>query len=339
MDSGSEPLKSASLVLPAAWPAGMLTGILAGLGAGAFWGMTFVAPLMVGGFDSVDYTVGRFLACAVFSLLLLAARPLAGLFQAEQPGQGRRLSGWHLPTARQALAALGLSLLGYTGYYLLLVLAIQDAGAAVPVLIIGTIPLWLMVLGKPQGLRWGALVPGLLLTGLGLVLMMQTTGHAGATGEPAALGGSLLRGVLYALAAMVSWTAFSLLNAAWLRRHPEVNSTDWANWLGVAAGLGALLLWAAWGTGWAALSERPGFASFLLVCGVTGIGSAWVAAVLWNMASRRLSPSLAGQLIVSETVFGLLYAFAWDGAWPAALQLLACALFVLGILASIRAHR
>ena len=47
----------------------------------------------------------------------------------------------------------------------------------------------------------------------------------------------------------------------------------------------------------------------MLVCAFTGIGSAWVAAVLWNVASRRLSPSLAGQLIVSETVFGLAYAW------------------------------
>jgi drug/metabolite transporter (DMT)-like permease len=64
-----------------------------------------------------------------------------------------------------------------------------------------------------------------------------------------------------------------------------------------------------------------------------------VASVLWNMASRRLSPSLAGQLIVSETVFGLFYTFAWSGQWPATLQWVACGLFLLGILASINAHR
>lgn len=314
----------------------MLTGILAGLGAGAFWGMTFIAPLMVAGFDSVDYTVGRFLACGLFALVLLATRPLAGLFQ---PGAERRLARWNLPTPRQALAALGLSVLGYTGYYLLLVLAIQDAGAPLPVLIIGTIPLWVMVLGKPKGLRWRALVPGLVLTALGMLLMMQATGHGVDPGGATASGGHLLRGVLYAVAAMASWTAFGLLNAAWLRRHPEVNSTDWANWLGVAAALGALLLWAGWGTGWAELSAREGFGLFVLVCVVTGIGSAWVAAVLWNMASRRLSPSLAGQLIVSETVFGLAYAFLWDATWPAPLQLAACVLFLLGILASIRVHR
>lgn len=311
---------------PLAWPPGMVMGILAGLGAGAFWGMTFVAPLIVEGFTSVDYTVGRFVACGLFSALLLLL------------GHARRAAGGpvpRVPTLRQAGAALGLSVLGYTGYYLLLVLAIADAGAALPVLIIGTIPLWVMVLGKPQAMRWVALVPGLLLTVLGMLLMMQTSGEA--AGE--AGGGHLWRGILYAVAAMASWTAFGLLNAAWLGRHPEVNSTEWANWLGVAAGVGALLLWALWGSSWDEMTARPGFWGFVTVCAVTGIGSAWVAAVLWNMASRRLSPSLAGQLIVSETVFGLIYTFAWSGQWPAAVQWAACVLFVLGILASIKAHR
>ena len=140
---------------------------------------------------------------------------------------------------RQAGAALWLSLLGYTGYYLLLVLAIQAAGAALPVLIIGTIPLWMMVLGKPQGLRWRALVPGLLLTGAGMVLMMQATTQGSANGAVP----DVWLGVFYAVLAMASWTAFGLLNARWLARHPEVNSTVWANWLGVAAGVGALLVW------------------------------------------------------------------------------------------------
>jgi drug/metabolite transporter (DMT)-like permease len=52
-----------------------------------------------------------------------------------------------------------------------------------------------------------------------------------------------------------------------------------------------------------------------------------------------LSVSLCGQLIVSETLFALLYSFAWDGAWPHWSQWLAAGLFTLGILASVRAHR
>ena len=44
-------------------------------------------------------------------------------------------------------------------------------------------------------------------------------------------------------------------------------------------------------------------------------------------------------MIVSETVFGLIYTYAWNGQWPATVQWLACTLFVLGILFSIRAQR
>ena len=68
-------------------------------------------------------------------------------------------------------------------------------------------------------------------------------------------------------------------------------------------------------------------------------GFVWLATVLWNIASQKLSASLCGQLIVSETLFALLYSFAWDGQWPSLAQSVACVLFTLGILASIKAHQ
>lgn len=308
-----------------AWPAGMLAGIAAGVGAGAFWGMTFVAPKLLPEFSGVDVTVGRFVACGVFSLLLVLVHTLRS---------GRAA----LPTVAQAGAALWLAALGYWGYYLLLVWGIADAGPALPVLIIGTIPLWLMLLGKPEGLRWRALLPGLVLTALGMGLMVQSTAVADVSAA-VQQAPHLWRGLAWAGLAAATWTAFGLLNARWVQRNPEVNSALWANWLGVAAGLGALLLGAGWGTPWAEWLAHPAWWRFVLVCAVTGIGSAWVAAVLWNMASRRLSPSLAGQLIVSETLFGLAYAFVWTGEWPAPVQWLASVLFLAGIVASIRAHR
>ena len=300
---------------------GWLGGIAAGLAAGALWGMVFVAPQVVPNFGSVDLTVGRFVACGLFSLLVLLAPGLLG----------RRL---RLPTLAQAGVALGLSVLGYTGYYLLLVLAIADVGSVLPTLIIGTIPVWVMLLGKPHSLRWAALAPGLLLTAAGLGILLQVPELPVGNGPV-----HLWRGVAAALGATVSWTVFTLWNAAWLKRHPEVPVMHQATWVGVAAGVGALGLWALRGTPLAELSARDGWGAFVAVCVVTGIGAAWVASVAWNLASRRLSPSLAGQLIVSETVFGVAYAFVWGGQWPKPTQWLACGLFVLGILSSIRAHR
>ena len=295
----------------------MRTGVMAGLGAGALWGLIFVMPRMLGDYSGVDMTAGRFVAYGVLAACVMAL-------------------GWRRrprPSLRQAGAALGLSILGFSAYFLLLVLAIQDAGTEVPTLIIGTIPLWVMLLGKPVALRWRGLLPGLVLTLAGLLLMMSAT-QAGPAGQV----GHFYRGVALACAAMASWTLFALLNAAWLKRNPQVNATDWANWLGIAAGLGAFLLWCFAGSDLPKLAAQPDLGLFAFLCLSTGFGSAWLATILWNVASQRLSASLCGQLIVSETVFALLYSFAWDGQWPSLVQAAACALFILGILASIKAH-
>jgi drug/metabolite transporter (DMT)-like permease len=300
----------------------VLTGILAGLAAGALWGLVFVAPRMVTGYSSVDLTAGRYVAYGLLAAAVMLLSRLAG------KRRGR------LPTARQALTAFGMSVLGFSGYYLLLAMAIRDAGTEVPSLVIGTIPVWIMLLGKPQHLRWGALLPGLGLTLAGLLLMMGAT-HSGAADG----GGHYWRGMALVTVSMLSWTAFAILNSAWLKRHPDVNATDWANWLGVATGLGALVMWLAAGSDARTLVAQDDSAAFVLLCMATGFGSAWLATILWTIASQKLSASLCGQLIVSETMFALLYSFVWDGHWPTPAQLAACVLFTGGILASIRAHR
>jgi drug/metabolite transporter (DMT)-like permease len=241
----------------------VLTGILAGLAAGALWGMVFVAPRMVAGFSAVDFTAGRFVAYGALSLLLVLLL---------------RKSAW--PTPRQALAALGMSVLGFTGYYLLLAKGIQDAGTEVPSLIIGTIPIWMMLLGKPVGLRWAGLLPGLLLTMAGLGTMVAATSglhsapaQASEVIGQAGAGQHFWRGIAYSVLAMILWTAFGLLNAAWLKKHPEVSATTWANWLGVATGVGALIMWFSLG-----FTEKPydvtvKWSLFATLCIVTGIGA------------------------------------------------------------------
>ena len=297
------------------------------MAAGALWGMVFVTPRAVAGYSPVDVTAGRYVACGLFAVAVMLFMSWRGSDMAQRT----------LPTARQAAVALGLSVLGYTGYYLVLALAIGDAGSVLPTLIIGTIPLWMMVLGKPDHLHWRGLWPGFVLTAMGLGVMVWA--EQAPTASHAAEHAHFWRGMGFAGLAMLSWTAFGLLNAAVLKRDPTVRSSDWANWMGIAAGVGGLAMWFAQGSEWDQLVQRDDFGLFLYVCAFTGIGAAWVASVLWNVASRHLSPSLAGQLIVSETVFGVVYSFAWDGQWPALAQWLACGLFVAGILASVRAHR
>lgn len=331
----------------------MWRGVFAGLAAGALWGLVFVVPAWLPHWPPVDLAVGRMAAYAGVSLgvLLLAqlrrlgrsrsavargaagATPVPAMAGPESDSGTGQAALW--PDPRQALAAFVQSLLGFWGYYALLVLALRDAGPEVPTLIIGTIPLWVMVLGKPGHLRWRALLPGLVLTAAGLGLMTQAVLDAGSL-VPAP---DFWRGVALALLAMASWTAFALLNSAWLRRHPEVSTTAWANWLGLGTGVGTLGLWAVAGSPVREILARPDLATWLALCGATGFGAAWVATILWNQASRRLSASLCGQLIVSETLFALLYAFLLEGRWPTPAQAIAAGLFTLGILASIKAQR
>jgi drug/metabolite transporter (DMT)-like permease len=297
----------------------MLKGISAGLAAGALWGLVFVAPRMTPGLSPVDLAAGRFLSFGGLSALLI-------LWQWRT---------FRLPNLNQALFAILMSGLGYTAYYLLLVLSIKDLGTELPALIIGTIPLWVMLLGKPAGLAWKALVPGLGLTAAGLLLMTRANFYLPGAG----LHPDFWRGIFYAVTAMVSWTAFALLNSHWLKSHPDLKAADWANGLGMATGLGALGMWVLMGSDIEVLLALEGRAMAATVCIATGLGAAWLATLLWNVASQRLSASLCGQLIVSETIFALLYSFAWDGYWPSLMQFAACLLFVFGILVSIKAHR
>jgi len=299
---------------------GALVGVAAGLSAGALWGLVFVAPRMVGHFGMVDITAARFVVFGAVAGLAVWWRPAA--------------QRW--PDARQAFTVLGLSGLGFSGYYLLLAFSIMNAGTEVPSLIIGTIPVWMMLLGRPAGLRMQALLPGLALTAAGIALMVHAAWPQEGIGAARPHFG---QGLLLAVLAMASWTAFGLLNAAWLKRHPGVHAADWANWLGIATGLGAFALWLAAGSDVETLRAQPDGALFAMLALAGGLGSSWLATVLWNIASQRLSASLCGQLIVSETLFALLYSFLWDGRWPHASELAAALLFVLGILASIKAHR
>jgi drug/metabolite transporter (DMT)-like permease len=61
------------------------------------------------------------------------------------------------------------------------------------------------------------------------------------------------------------------------------------------------------------------------------LGASIVGNSLWNTASRKLPLTLSGQVIVSETVFALLYGFAYEMRWPHGLEVLATILLVSGV--------
>jgi drug/metabolite transporter (DMT)-like permease len=85
------------------------------------------------------------------------------------------------------------------------------------------------------------------------------------------------------------------------------------------------------------LGPRPAYYVALML--LIGLTASWLANVLWNMAARRLPTSLAGQLIVFETLFALLYAFILQGAVPGAMVAAGIVLLLFGVWLGIRAFR
>ncbi|MEN9314933.1 MAG: hypothetical protein RIS35_1326, partial [Pseudomonadota bacterium] len=291
----------------------MTTGILYALAAGLLWGLVFIAPLLLPDYPAALLSVGRYLA---FGLIAL---PLAWMDRAAL----RRL------TRADWWRALELALVGNLIYYLCLAGAIQRAGAPLPTMIIGTLPVVIAVVAKLRGDRvpWGRLAPSLALiaAGVGCVNHVELEALRGADAQGAdGPGGRYLAGALLAVGAVICWTWYPLRNAAWLRSHPDESPRAWATAQGVAtlplALVGYALLWA-----WSAFGATetafqmpfgPRAPEFIALMAAVGLLASWLGTLCWNEASQRLPATVAGQLIVFETLAALAYAFVLRGRAP-----------------------
>jgi drug/metabolite transporter (DMT)-like permease len=134
------------------------------------------------------------------------------------------------------------------------------------------------------------------------------------------------------------WSAFAIFNARFLKHHPEINSSDWSSLLGIGAFITIIPVWFLL-TPEHGIPQRLFATRYLLWMLMAGFGGSWLAACFWNAASKRLPASLAGQLIVSETIFSLLYGYIYDHRLPTLIEAAAALLLIGGVLTGIRAFR
>lgn len=309
----------------------MWAGTLYALAAGLMWGLVFVGPLLLPEYPAALQSVGRYLA---FGLIAL---PLAAFDRAEL--RRLRAADWR--------EALKLAAIGNLLYYLCLASAIQRAGAPLPTMIIGTLPVVIAISanlrdGHRDGrLPWGRLAPSLVLIVLGIACVNQVELEA-LHNDPQADPWRYASGALLALIAVVCWTWYPLRNADWLRAHPDRSPRAWATAQGVAilplALLGYALLWGAMKLRGAdfpmPLGPRPEFFIALMVA--IGLFASWLGTLCWNQASQRLPTALVGQLIVFETLAALAYAFLLRGQMPRPLTLVGIGLLIGGVLWAVR---
>ena len=262
----------------------LLVGVAAALAAGLIWGLVFVVPLLLPDYPATLLSFGRYLA---FGLVTL---PIAWW----QRDKLRKLTSgdWWLATR--------LSLVGNIAYYLALSGAIQLAGAPLPTLIIGTLPVLIAVcanLGDRQ-FSWLRLLPSLLLIGLGLLCV--NADQLQRFDAKNTLNAYLLGAVL-AVVANAAWTWYPIHNARWLRAHPSHSSMTWATAQGLvtlpmaASGLLVSIVYLK-ATGDARFVESlwgPQPLKFWLLMLVIGFAASWLGTLLWNIASTssRNEPS------------------------------------------------
>jgi len=305
----------------------VLLGIIAGLATGALWGLTFIAPRAVLPFSELDLAVTRYALFGLISLALMIAprfRP-----------------------ARLTPRLVGLSIflggVGYVAYYVFAAYAVRLAGAAIPPLVIGALPIALAIVGNWSDRRvpWSSLALPLAMILAGLLIVNLAALDAAAT--PAARTDILL-GTLSACLAFSIWMAYGIVNSRVMLSREAPDTLVWTGLQGVGALVCALpLLPVALLSGATALDRVPLFGPdglrFLGWSLLLGSAGSWLATWLWIVAARRLPLALSAQLIVTETLFALLYGFLYDRRWPSAAEWTGGALLIGGVAIGVRIFR
>lgn len=299
-----------------------LVGTACGVGAGAMWGLVFLAPKVAPEASPMLMSAGRYLAYGLIAALLLAPRwrKVVGLLDAK---------------AWRALAWL--SLAGNIVYYLFLVVSVHFAGVAASALIVGMVPVVVAVWGlrDPDAPPLRKVGPPILLAALAVALIGWESLSRETAGRDAA---SVLIGLGCGLAALLCWSAYAVGNSRWMARLPRVSAHDWSLLTGVVTGGFALLLAvpALLGAGDATADQWARLAAVSV--GVAVLASI-VGNAFWNQASRLLPLSMLGQMIVFETLFAFAYGYLWEGRGPTVIEIVAMILMVVSVVWCLRAHR
>ncbi len=302
----------------------MLVGVLFALCACFIWGLIFVVPQFMSGFSSIEVTLGRFLFYGIASLLIFCKSKI------------QRTSRYPLSIWKKATY---FSLISTIIYYTFVVLALRYSTPAICALILGISPITIAFYGnwKQKETTFRSLIiPSLLiLFGLILINVPQI--------ETSTSLSSYILGLICSLVALTAWSWYVVANSRFLKHHPEVRSSDWSTLIGVATLFWVLLfaLFISVFFGNQLQLEKyftftPQLKNFLIGSAILGLLCSWVGAFLWNRASLHLPVSLAGQLTIFETLFGVLFVYIVEQHVPPLIEGLGIVILLTAIIYGIR---
>ncbi|MBB3770255.1 drug/metabolite transporter (DMT)-like permease [Angulomicrobium tetraedrale] len=296
----------------------MLIGLLAGLMTGALWGLTFIAPRAILPFSAFDLSVLRYLIFGLVSVALMV------IPRFRPTGLSPRMLG----------TGLLLGAFGTFGYFLSISYAVLLAGPVLPPLIAGTAPVLLAIVANfhERSLPWRRLAwpLALIVAGLGVVNVASLQeAHANEAS-------AVLAGVGLSVVALLFWVAYGLVNAMVMRGADAPDALRWTGIQGLGCGVLALLLLPLL-SGAPALVDFNSAATqrFFIWVVALGVVVSWLGTFGWVVASERLPMALSAQLIVAETVFGLVYGLAFERRLPTAPEAVGTALQLVGVVVAV----
>lgn len=308
----------------------MFAGFLFGVIACAIWGLVYIVPVLLPGYDPVQMSSARF---AVYGLACICLIPC-------------QINGLRKLTRSDWLLALRLSFFGNFIYYWSLTTSVQLSGAPLAGMCMAWIPVLVAVIANRRsrrlgkGVKWKQLMFPLSLIMLGMLTanwseFTYITQGSGSERE-------FFLGLACAIFSLLLWTWYPLKNADWLIENPQKSPKVWATAQGICLLPFGLMTFGYYS--FTHMSDTVGFfgpdpMQLLWVSLMAGILCSWVAICFWNAMSQRLPPALSGQMIVFETIFSVGYAHICRLQCPSWSMIFGMILMIGGVLAALRIFR
>lgn len=297
--------------------------LCAGLVSAALWGILYIFPLLLPEYGSFQSGVMRCCVTGLFSIGLLV--PLW-----KQVRQ-LKLADWVL--------AGKLAVIGCLINFLAQVYCSEFSGSSVAGMSTGIIPVIVTILSNERDRRLGRwslslkkLVTPLVIIFVGFVMCNYSEF---VTNPMQSSPTKFFIGLLLGLTHTAIWTWYPVVNAEWIQRHPKIGAVTWTATIfsllfpfaGVTylAGLFGLV------PGVEITFLGPAPIRFILVMLVSGIASSWGGMMLWNYMCKHVPTSLAGQMMVFETMFAILFAHILQQRFPALDLVVGTILLTLGV--------
>ncbi len=292
--------------------------ITAGILSGAFWGTPFLAPLILSGYSSIEIAFSRFLFFGMISFIFLP----------------RLILLLRKFTFNDFLQAILVCATGFWLYTIILFFGVKLTNGVISALIIGTLPLTITLCSKPTFNY--KLVFGLTLILAGIIVLLVAPLLQDTIGS--SLRNVHLSGIVLLFCALIMWTWYAITNSRFILKHMQMSSLDYTSLMGIISLVFMLPIFLLTHD-IQPMITHPQFPQLIVWGGIMGIGASWIANFFWAYCCRNTPPSIYGTLIVSETVFGLIYSFIFQHRLPYLNEFIAILLLISGVIATIRSQQ